>query len=186
MAAKTYILSYKDCYVYMLTKKSKRWIGTDTTNVHIEEKEKEDYLKCESDIRKSIKTFPITLLYPLFVVTIAKPVCLIAIKRLYISIYNYLLTTFISQENTIWLRLEFINFLLLCLMKIFLNFSEYGFVTIPREKCRRPSSEKCKIVFISTVPRSFVLPSSQDPSSWCQTTKLAHQWNRRIETCWFR
>ena len=40
-------------------------------------KEKEDYLKCESDIRKSIKTFPFTLLYPLFVITKAEVVCLI-------------------------------------------------------------------------------------------------------------
>ena len=168
----------------MLTKKSKRWIGTNTTNVHIEEKEKEDYLKCESDIRKSIKTFPITLLYPLFVVTIAKAVCLIAIKEDFIYQFtysNYLLTTFISQvmigrrSHSKWITDSF----------TFLNFSEYGFVTIPRKKCRWPSSEECKIVFISTVPRSFVLPSSQDPSSWCQTTKLAHQWNRRIKTCWF-
>ena len=68
-------------------KKSKRWVGTNTTNAHIEEKEKEDYLKCESDIRKSIKTFPITLLYPLFVVTIAKAVCLIAIKGDFIYLF---------------------------------------------------------------------------------------------------
>ena len=81
------ILSYKVFYVYGFThKKSKRWIETDTNEtVRLYRKEKkEDYLKCESDIRKSIKTFPFTLLYPLFVATKAKAVCLIAIKKEFI------------------------------------------------------------------------------------------------------
>ena len=76
------ILSYKVFYVYGFThKKSKRWIETDTNEtVRLYRKEKkEDYLKCESDIRKSIKTFPFTLLYPLFVVTKEAAVCLIPI-----------------------------------------------------------------------------------------------------------
>ena len=84
-------------------KKSKRWIGTNTTNVHIEEKEKEDYLKCESDIRKSIKTFPFTLLYPLFVATKAKAVCLIAIKKEFIFPFFEIAKMF----RAFWTKLHF-------------------------------------------------------------------------------
>lgn len=66
-------------YIGLHTQKNQIRIEMNTTQIYVLEKEKKDYLKCESDIRKSIKTFPFTLLYPLFVVTKEAAVCLIPI-----------------------------------------------------------------------------------------------------------
>ena len=56
--------------MYRVMEENQTRIETNTTKIYIYVcigKGREDYLKCESDIRKSIKTFPFTLLYPFVV-----------------------------------------------------------------------------------------------------------------------
>ena len=91
------------CFVYVCSQKIKTMNWNEYTECTNRKKEKEDYLKCESDIRKSIKTFPFTLLYPLFVATKAKAVCLIAIKKEFIFPFFEITKMF----RAFWTKLHF-------------------------------------------------------------------------------